>query len=120
MACCQRLWIGCITADPNLHFGTAGCVAPRRQGGCPELSGHDSIHPLNSTCHELLDDIADRASPLHHTGDGLDRLMETGERPRQSLEPFSLLTRQLYEEGLRIGGAVASRASTGALCGAAP
>ncbi len=76
----------------------SGRVAPRRQRGYPQLRGHDPLHPLSGSCHELLDDIADRASAFHDTGDGLDRLMETGDRPRQSLEPFSLFTRQLYEE----------------------
>jgi hypothetical protein len=98
----------------------AGRVAPRRQRGRPKLGGHHPLHPLSGPCHELLDDIADRASAFHDPGDGLDRLMETSDRSRQSLEPFSLLTRQLQQERLRIGCPIASRASAAALRGATP
>jgi len=92
LACRQALGIGCNARDPNLDFGPSSRVAPRRQRGCPELGGDHPLHPLSRPCHELLDDIADRASAFHDAGDGLDRFMQTGDRPRQPLEPFSLLT----------------------------
>lgn len=116
----QVLGIRRIAADPNLDFGAACRMAPRRQCGSPELGGHYALHALGGSRDELLDDVADRSRAFDDPGDGLDRFVQSSYRARQPLESFALLARQLNEEGLWIGCTIASRAPAAALRRATP
>jgi hypothetical protein len=108
---CLAVELGGVPRNPDLERGARRRPAPGRKSGLPQLGGKHTIHLALGSRHELLRDIGDRSHAVQGSCHGLDRLPDARQRPAQPLETLSLISRELSQQGLRVGRPIPSRAT---------